>query len=120
MAKLVIAFIRPEKLEDVKRALEEIGAPGLTVFQVYGRGEERGIELTYRGKPVRVDLVPKIQLEVIVDDDSKVDRVVEAIVSAAYTGRPGDGRVVVVPVERSVRVREWGGRAAIRGGTGGS
>ena len=109
MAKLVIAIIRAEKLEEVKRALERVGAPGMTVMDVYGRGEERGIELTYRGKRVRVDLIPRVQVEVIVDDDSMVERVVEAIASAAYTGRPGDGRIVVVPLEASFKVRELGG-----------
>lgn len=108
MAKLVIAFIRSEKLDDVKKALEEIGVPGMTVLEVHGRGEERGIELTYRGKRVRVDLIPRIQLEVIVDEDSAVDKVVETIARAAYTGRPGDGRIIVLDLLRSIRIREYG------------
>lgn len=110
MAKLVIAFIRSEKLEAVKKALEAVGVPGMTVLEVHGRGEEKGIELTYRGKRVRVDLIPRIQLEVIVDDDSLVDRVVDAIARAAYTGNPGDGRVIVLGVEKSLRIREYGAR----------
>ena len=105
MTKLVIAFIRPEKLEDVKEALEKAGVAGMTVFEVHGRGSQRGIELTYRGKPIHVDLIPKLQLEVIVEDD-QVDKVIEAIVKAAYTGRPGDGRIIVLPVERSLKIRE--------------
>jgi len=108
MAKLVIAFIRAEKLDDVKKALESIGVPGMTVMEVHGRGEERGIDLTYRGKRVHVDLVPRIQLEVIVDEDSAVDKVVDAIARAAYTGRPGDGRIIVLDLLRSIRVREYG------------
>ncbi len=107
MAKLVIAFIRPEKLEEVKKALERVRAPGMTVFEVRGRGEERGIELTYRGKPVRVDLIPRVQVEVIVDDDNLVGRVVDAIARAAYTGRPGDGRIIVVPLEANLKIREY-------------
>ena len=110
MAKLVIAFIRSEKLEAVKKALEAVGVPGMTVLEVHGRGEEKGIELTYRGKRVRVDLIPRIQLEVIVDDDSLVDRVVDAIAKAAYTGNPGDGRVIVLGVEKSLRIREYGAK----------
>jgi nitrogen regulatory protein P-II 1 len=106
MAKLVIAFIRREKLEEVKRRLEEIGVTGMTVIPVYGRGEERGIELTYRGKPMTVELIPRIQLEVIVEDDM-AGRVVDAIASAAYTGRPGDGRIIVVPLEANIKVREY-------------
>lgn len=112
MAKLVIAFIRSEKLEAVKKALEAVGVPGMTVLEVHGRGEEKGIELTYRGKRVRVDLIPRIQLEVIVDDDSLVDRVVDAIARAAYTGKPGDGRVIVLGVEKSLRIREYGARSS--------
>ena len=112
MPKLVIAFIRSERLEAVKQALEEVGVPGLTVLEVHGRGEERGIELTYRGKRVRVDLIPRIQVEVIVDDDSLVDRVVDAVARAAYTGRPGDGRIIVIDLERSIRIREHGARAS--------
>ncbi len=110
VAKLVVAFIRSEKLEDVKKALEEAGVPGMTVFHVYGRGEEKGITLTYRGKPVRVDLVPKVQVEVIVDDDALVEDVVQTIARAAYTGREGDGRIIVVPLEYSARIRELGRR----------
>ncbi len=104
--KLIIAFIRPEKLDDVRRALEDIGISGMTIISVQGRGEERGIELMYRGKPVKVDFVPKIQVEVITDDE-KVDRVIDAISRTAYTGRPGDGVIIVLPVERFVRVREY-------------
>ncbi len=110
MAKLVIAFIRSEKLEAVKKALEAVGVPGMTVLEVHGRGEERGIELTYRGKRVRVDLIPRIQVEVIVDDDSLVDRVVDAIAGAAYTGNPGDGRIIVLGIEKSLRIREYGAK----------
>ncbi len=105
MAKLVIAFIRPEKLEDVKRELEAIGVYPMTVVEVKGRGEQRGIELLYRGHPVRIDLIPKLQLEIVVEDDM-VDKVVNAIVKGAYTGRPGDGRIIVVPVEKNIRIRE--------------
>ncbi len=105
MTKLVIAFIRPEKLEDVKSELEAIGVYPMTVVEVKGRGEQRGIQLLYRGHPVKIDLIPKLQLEIVVEDDM-VDKVVEAIVKGAYTGRPGDGRIIVVPVEANIRIRE--------------
>ncbi len=110
MSKLVIAFIRSEKLEAVKKALEAIGVPGMTVLEVHGRGEEKGIELTYRGKRIHIDLIPRIQLEVIVDDDSLVDRVINAIAGAAYTGNPGDGRIIVLGIEKSLRIREYGAK----------
>ncbi|AEM38978.1 nitrogen regulatory protein P-II [Pyrolobus fumarii 1A] len=105
MTKLIIAFIRPEKLEDVKKELEAIGVYPMTIVEVRGRGEQRGITLMYRGHPVRVDLIPKLQLEIIVEDDM-VDKVIEAIVRGAYTGRPGDGRIIVLPVEKNIRIRE--------------
>ena len=107
MAKLIIAFIRSEKLEQVKKALEDIGMPGLTIFQVYGRGEEKGMEITYRGKPLHIDLIPRIQLEVIVDNDDRVNDVVEAIARAACTGKPGDGRIIVIPLEANIKVRNY-------------
>ncbi len=113
MAKLVIAFIRSERLEAVKKALEAVGVPGMTVLEVHGRGEERGIELTYRGKRIRVDLIPRIQLEIIVDDNSLVDRVVNAIARAAYTGNPGDGRIIVLDIEKSLRIREYGAKLSV-------
>ncbi len=116
MAKLVIAFIRPEKLEDVKKALEEIGVYPMTVIEVRGRGRQRGITVMYRGHPVTIDMIPKLQVEIVVEDE-KVEDVVKAIVRAAYTGRPGDGRVIVIPVELDVGVREmyeklYGAKAA--------
>ena len=105
MAKLVIAFIRPERLENVKKELEAIGVYPMTVVEVRGRGEQRGITLTYRGHPVKVDLIPKLQLEIVVEDEL-VERVIEAIARGAYTGRPGDGRIIVLPVEKNIRIRE--------------
>ena len=100
--KLVTAIIKPFKLEDVKLALENLGIQGLTVSEVSGFGRQRGHTEVYRGAEYTVDLVPKVRVEVLVDDATKV---VEAMVEAARTGKIGDGKVWVTEVETVVRVR---------------
>ncbi len=102
--KLILAIIRPEKLEDVKRALEEAGIYPLTVVEVRGRGEQKGITIMYRGRPITIDLIPKVELQIIVRDED-VEKVVDIITKTARTGRPGDGRIFIIPVEESIRVR---------------
>ncbi|MBI1351667.1 MAG: P-II family nitrogen regulator [Actinomycetales bacterium] len=102
--KLVTAIIKPFKLEDVKSALEGRGVHGLTVSEASGYGRQKGHTEVYRGAEYTVDLVPKVRLEVVVDDET-VDTVVEAIVGAAQTGKIGDGKVWVSPVDTIVRVR---------------
>jgi len=102
--KLVTAIIKPFKLEDVKAALEANGIHGLTVTEASGFGRQRGHTEVYRGAEYTVDLVPKVRIEVVVDD-ADADPVVEAIVTAARTGKIGDGKVWVVPVDSVVRVR---------------
>ena len=102
--KLVTAIIKPFKLEDVKGALEGRGVHGLTVSEASGYGRQKGHTEVYRGAEYTVDLVPKVRLEVVVEDDVVAD-VVDAIVSAAQTGKIGDGKVWVIPVETVVRVR---------------
>ena len=102
--KLITAIIKPFKLEDVKVALESAGIHGLTVSEASGFGRQRGHTEVYRGAEYTVDLVPKVRVEVVVDD-SDADRVVDAIVGAAQTGRIGDGKVWVSSVESVVRVR---------------
>ncbi len=102
--KLITAIIKPFKLEDVKSALEGKGVEGMTVSEASGYGRQRGHTEVYRGAEYTVDLVPKVRLEVVVDD-SVADSVVEAIVASAQTGRIGDGKVWVVPVDALVRVR---------------
>lgn len=102
--KLVTAIIKPFKLEEVKEALTAIGINGLTVSEASGFGRQRGHVEVYRGAEYTVDLVPKVRVEVLADDDV-VDRVVDAIVGAARTDRIGDGKVWVVQVDRVVRVR---------------
>jgi nitrogen regulatory protein P-II 1 len=102
--KLVTAIIKPFKLEDVKVALEGKGIQGMTVSEASGFGRQRGHTEVYRGAEYTVDLVPKVRVEVVVDDADAAG-VVEAIVAAAQTGKIGDGKVWIVPVESVVRVR---------------
>jgi nitrogen regulatory protein P-II 1 len=102
--KLVVAVIKPFKLEDVKSALETFGIKGITVNEVQGYGRQRGHTEVYRGAEYKVDFVPKAQIEVLVDDADASD-VVEVIVKSAQTGKIGDGKVWVVPVDTVVRVR---------------
>jgi nitrogen regulatory protein P-II 1 len=102
--KLITAIIKPFKLDEVKEALEAVGVQGMTVSEASGFGRQKGHTEVYRGAEYTVDLVPKVRLEVIVDD-ADVDAVIDAIVAAAQTGRIGDGKVWAIPVETIVRVR---------------
>jgi len=102
--KLITAIIKPFKLEEVKEALSSIDVLGMTVSEASGYGRQRGHVEVYRGAEYTVDLVPKVRLEVLADDD-RVDVVVKTIVDAANTGKIGDGKVWVVPVESVTRVR---------------
>lgn len=102
--KLITAVIKPHKLDDVKSALESFGVQGMTVSEANGYGRQRGHTEVYRGAEYTVDLVPKVRLEVLVDDPDAGD-LVEVIVKAAYTGRIGDGKVWTMSVEDVARVR---------------
>jgi nitrogen regulatory protein P-II 1 len=102
--KKVEAIIKPFKLDEVKEALHEIGVSGITVTEAKGFGRQKGHTELYRGAEYIVDFLPKVRLEVVVDD-GQVDRVVEAIATAARTGRIGDGKIFVSPVERAIRIR---------------
>jgi len=102
--KIVVAVIKPFKLDEVKDALREVGVQGLTMGEVQGFGRQGGHTETYRGAEYTIDLVPKTRIEVLVDD-SNVDRVVDSIVESARTGRIGDGKVWVVPIEELIRIR---------------
>jgi nitrogen regulatory protein P-II 1 len=102
--KEIIAIIRPEKLENVKAALEEIGCHGMTVTEVKGRGRQLGVTESYRGSDYRIDLLPKTRLEIIVND-GELDEVIETIVKTAQTGDIGDGKIFISPVEEVVRIR---------------
>lgn len=102
--KLITAIIKPFKLEDVKTALENRGVHGLTVSEVSGYGRQKGHTEVYRGAEYTVDLVPKVRIEIVVEDDA-ADGLVDVIVAAAQTGKIGDGKVWVSPIETIVRVR---------------
>ncbi|MBP2046543.1 P-II family nitrogen regulator [Methanobacterium aggregans] len=102
--KEITAIIRPDRLEIVKAALEEIHCHGMTVAEVKGRGRQLGVTESYRGSDYRIDLLPKTRLEIIVSNED-VDKVVDTIVKTAQTGDIGDGKIFISPVENVVRIR---------------
>jgi nitrogen regulatory protein P-II 1 len=102
--KLVVAVIKPHKLDEVKEALRDVGVQGLTTSDVEGFGRQRGHTEVYRGAEYQVDFVPKVKVEVLVDD-ADAQGVVDAITKAARTGKIGDGKIWVLPVEQVVRIR---------------
>ena len=107
--KMVQAVIRPEKLDEVKKELEDSGFIAMTITEVRGRGEQKGITLEYRGTKMEVDLLPKVKLELVVKD-GEATKVIGIIKAAARTGRVGDGKIFLLPVEKMLRVRtdeEW-------------
>ncbi|MBA3670053.1 MAG: P-II family nitrogen regulator [Sphingomonas sp.] len=102
--KKIEAIIKPFKLDDVKDALHEVGVSGLTVSEVKGFGRQKGHTELYRGAEYVIDFLPKVKIEVVVESNM-VDRAVEAIENAARTGRIGDGKIFILPVEQAVRIR---------------
>ncbi|MDQ3905902.1 MAG: P-II family nitrogen regulator [Actinomycetota bacterium] len=102
--RLVTAIVKPFTLGDVKAALERLGVLGMTVSEVQGYGRQKGHTEVYRGVEYTVDFVPKIRVEVVVDE-AQVDKTIEALIEAARTGKIGDGKIWVTPVETVVRVR---------------
>ena len=102
--KLIKAIIKPFKLEEVKEALADIGIEGMTVSEVKGFGRQKGHTEIYRGSEYTVDFLPKVKLETVVSDDL-VTKVVDAIVSSAQTGKIGDGKLFIIPIEEAVRIR---------------
>ena len=102
--KKIEAIIRPERLQQVQDALDELGVSGLTVSEVMGCGRQKGYTEQYRGSRANISLLPKLKVESVVSGDI-VDKAVDAIVAAAYTGETGDGRIFVFDVEQSVRIR---------------
>ncbi|MBF0271102.1 MAG: P-II family nitrogen regulator [Magnetococcales bacterium] len=102
--KKIEAIIKPFKLDDVKEALSEVGIQGITVTEVRGFGRQKGHTELYRGAEYVVDFLPKLKVEVVLEED-RVDQALEAIERAARTGRIGDGKIFVTPVERVVRIR---------------
>ena len=102
--KLVTAIIKPFKLDDVRESLSEIGVQGITVTEVKGFGRQKGHTELYRGAEYVVDFLPKVRVDAAVNDEL-VDRVVEAISTAAQTGKIGDGKIFVMPLEQAIRIR---------------
>ncbi len=102
--KLILAVVKPHKLDDVKEALREIGVKGLTSVEAQGFGRQRGHTEIYRGAEYQVDFVPKVQIEVMADD-GQVQTIVDTILSAARTGKIGDGKIFVLPAEQVYRIR---------------
>jgi len=111
--KKIEAIIKPFKMEDVKEALSEVGVEGMTVSEVKGFGRQKGHTEIYRGSEYTVDFLPKVKFEIVISDD-RVQRAVDAIVKSAKTGKIGDGKVFVMPIEEAIRIRtEERGEAAI-------
>ena len=102
--KLITAIIKPFKLDSVKEALTAVGVEGMTVSEVKGFGRQKGHTEIYRGSEYTVDFLPKVKIEIVVSDDIR-DKVVAAIVSAAKTGKIGDGKIFVLPLEDVIRIR---------------
>ena len=102
--KLIKCIVRPNKVDEVKDALEKIGISGMTVTEVRGHGKQKGHTAIYRGKEYNVSLLPKMQIETVVSE-TVLEETIEAIVAAARTGEIGDGRVFVTPVESSYKIR---------------
>ncbi len=102
--KKVTAMIKPFKLDDVREALSDLGIQGMTVTEVKGFGRQKGHTEVYRGAEYAVDFLPKVQIDLVVSDDI-VERVTEAIIGAAHTGKVGDGKIFVTPVEQVIRIR---------------
>ncbi len=102
--KKILAIIRPDKLEDVKQALEDIGCHGLTIKEVRGRGIQLGITESYRGHDYKVDLLPKTEIEIVTKEED-LDNIVDTIVKTAQTGDIGDGKIFISHVEEVIRIR---------------
>lgn len=102
--KKIEAIIKPFKLDEVKEALQDVGVQGLSVIEVKGFGRQKGHTELYRGAEYVVDFLPKVKVEVVLDDD-QVDAAIEAIINAAHTDKIGDGKIFVSPVEQAIRIR---------------
>ena len=102
--KKIEAIIQPSKLEDAKEALKAIGVDGMSVLEVRGHGRQKGHKEVYRGQEYQVDLLPKVKLELVVAD-SRVDEIVATLIQAARSGKIGDGKIFISPVEEAIRIR---------------
>ena len=102
--KSIVAIVRQEKYEDVKKELAAIGCQGMNVFEVKGRGSQKGIKESYRGSSYCIDLIPKTRIEIVAKDEG-VDTIVEAIQKGAKTGNIGDGKIFIYPLDNVIRIR---------------
>jgi len=102
--KLIKTIIKPERFEFVKKALEDNGFFGMTIYEVRGRGEQKGISLEYRGGQIMIDMLPKLQIEIVVKE-MDVERLIATITASARIGKIGDGKIFVLPVEKAIRIR---------------
>ena len=102
--KMIKAIIKPERFEFIKKALEDKGFISMTISDVRGRGAQKGISLEYRGGLMTVDILPKMQIEIVIRDN-EVDAVIATIIESARTGKIGDGKIFVIPVEKAIRIR---------------
>ena len=99
------AVIRPERLPYVKEALEKLGYPGITIVDAKGHGRQKGIVQQFRGKEYRIELLPKTKLEMVVNNDDRLEEIISAIVENARTGEVGDGKIFIWPIENVIRIR---------------
>ena len=102
--KKIEAIIRPEKLESVRQALEEVDSPGLMITEIEGHGKQKGLTQQWRGREYKVELLPKVKIEIVVKDQD-VERITKAISEAAKTGKIGDGKIFISSVEQAIRIR---------------
>ena len=102
--KKIEAIIRPEKLESVRNALEKVGFPGLMITEIEGHGQQKGITQQWRGKKYKVELLPKMKIEIVVKDQD-VERIAKAIADSAKTGAIGDGKIFIYDIENTIRIR---------------
>lgn len=102
--KKIEAVIRPEKLDEVRKAIESVGYPGITITEAEGHGKQKGVVQQWRGETYRVDFLPKVKLELVVGD-ADVERIVQAIIKAAKTGSVGDGKIFVSDVRDAIKIR---------------
>ena len=103
--KKIECFIRPEKLEPVKEALNEKGVKGVSIYEVKGHGTQKGIILVGRSGEYCIEWIDKIKLEIVISDKQNIDEIVDAIIEKAQTGKPGDGKIFITPVEKAIRIR---------------
>lgn len=99
------AVIRPEKVSDVKEALEKLGLPGITILNAKGHGRQKGLVQQFRGQEYKIDLLPKAKLEMVVNNDDKLEEILSVIIESARTGEVGDGKIFVWPIENVIRIR---------------